>query len=288
MLTAGTLAATLLSATVSILGAERPDRITPVHAIHSEAEIECETCHAGVSESTSALDDLRPGHDVCADCHDVEDDAECASCHTNPEDPVARERAPVVAERFAHAVHVESIGCASCHGAATAEPALPMKATCRSCHATAADLTDCHVCHGPTERLVPVSHQPSWRSFHGLAAHTDEASCANCHTKSDCEDCHAGDNVRPRSHGLNYAFEHVLDARGNELACATCHVEPAFCADCHLAENVLPESHSRGDWLLDVPGGGRHAEAARFELETCVACHDAGTSAPTCAECHGR
>jgi hypothetical protein len=285
----GIAAATLAAAGGSLLRAEKLDSIKPMHATHAEMDLDCATCHGGVAESSSYAEIVRPDHDICADCHEVDDLENCGYCHTNPDEPAARPPLEPMAELFGHAVHTErNIDCAVCHGERGTEPHLPAKATCRSCHPTAAGLSDCAVCHGPGETRRPISHQPQWLSLHGAAAHADEQSCANCHTPMDCEDCHAGDNVRPRSHTLNYVFEHAVDARANALDCATCHVDQTFCSDCHVAENVLPENHSRVDWVLDMPGGGRHADAARFELETCVACHDAGTSAPVCAECHGR
>jgi hypothetical protein len=161
-----------------------------------------------------------------------------------------------------------------------------VKAECRGCHQTAAGLTDCGFCHGPGESRRPASHVPGYLAFHGADAHADQASCENCHAQSDCQDCHSGDNVRPRSHGVHFAFDHALEARGHESDCAVCHQEPEFCASCHLAERVFPRSHSRGDWLLFTPEGGRHAEEARLNLETCVACH--GSDEPVCADCHGR
>jgi hypothetical protein len=93
--------------------------------------------------------------------------------------------------------------------------------------------------------------------------------------------------VRPRVHPLDFAFDHALAARGNEAACMTCHEDRETCASCHAAENVLPEDHSRADWASGS-GGGRHAEEGRFDIESCVACHDTGTEAPTCSPCHGR
>jgi hypothetical protein len=92
--------------------------------------------------------------------------------------------------------------------------------------------------------------------------------------------------VRPRSHGLGYVFGHAVDARGNEMVCVTCHEEPAFCSSCHVTEGVLPKDHSRADWI-DAEGG-RHAEEALFDIESCIACHGEASGSPVCADCHGR
>ena len=119
-----------------------------------------------------------------------------------------------------------------------------------------------------------------------LEARIDEDSCSRCHTRSSCQQCHAGDNVRPRSHPLNFAFNHALEARGNSLECAGCHYEPEFCSGCHVAERILPANHSEAGWL-DMNGGGRHATEGMFDMESCIACHGAGAGEPSCARCHG-
>lgn len=261
--------------------------IHPLHAFHAENEIDCETCHAEAWTSRSGEDELRPGMDLCADCHDVEDEEECGVCHVSVDDMQGYADRPVAIGRFPHAAHVENgMDCAACHTIGDGgEPRRPAKASCRGCHATASQMADCHVCHLESEPRIPVSHVPRWMQLHAIEAGWDQTGCQNCHTQSDCQDCHAGDNVRPRTHRLNYAFDHALEARGNEMRCATCHEDPQFCVACHATEQVLPRNHSRADWVLG--SGGRHAEEARFDLESCIACHDAGTASPTCARCHG-
>ncbi|RPJ49105.1 MAG: hypothetical protein EHM19_01325 [Candidatus Latescibacterota bacterium] len=268
------------------LGA-RGDEIRAAHAKHREAGVECAVCHAPAETSLAGRDDLLPTKPTCAGCHDVEDAGACAQCHTMPGAPAAMERVTDVAGLFPHKTHLaRGMECADCHGDPAAEPALPKKALCRTCHVTAAGYEDCRVCHADDEPLLPTTHASSWILFHGLDARAGEASCAGCHTEGGCQECHAGDNVRPRSHGLDYAFTHALEARGNEMACATCHEEPSFCVSCHVTEGVLPENHSRADWvLLD---GGRHAEEARFDMDGCVACHGETGGSPVCADCHGR
>ena len=107
--------------------------------------------------------------------------------------------------------------CAACHGATdAAEPQLPTMALCRTCHATASGGADCALCHAASETLRPASHTTDWSAFHPTPARLDQASCGDCHTQQDCQDCHAGDNVRPRVHPLNYGFNHALDARSGE------------------------------------------------------------------------
>jgi hypothetical protein len=284
---AAALAAVLLAAAESADGVKK-DEIIAAHAKHHENEVPCETCHAGAAASRAGVDHLLPTMETCGGCHDIADTMQCGLCHTRPEDARSSEKITTVAQKFPHATHVDrGMTCGECHGStAKGEPALPEKALCRSCHETASDGSDCALCHAAEEPLRPISHSTGWLSLHAVDGRVNAASCENCHTQKECQDCHAGDNVRPRVHPLSYVFGHALDARSNELACAACHEDRDFCASCHAAARVLPRDHARADWV-DPVSGGRHAEEGRFDMESCMACHDAGTEAPVCADCHG-
>ncbi len=208
-------------------------------------------CHEGVADSRSAADTFRPDMDVCANCHDVEDDGTCNMCHTNVDEAGDYPVRAFGAAKFAHAPHVAAgLACGTCHGdpEGAARP-IPGKPECRVCHATAADYADCRLCHADDNDLRPATHVTGWDVRHGADARLDQAACALCHTQSTCQECHAGDNVRPRTHPLNFAFDHAARARGNELECAVCHTEPEFCTACHAANRVLPASHSQVGWV---------------------------------------
>ena len=265
-----------------------PDTIVMPHDLHHAMEVDCLACHEGVDESRSAADAFRPGMDTCAMCHDVEDDGMCVMCHTNVDMAGDYPGRAYGAPKFAHAPHVDAgLGCVRCHGdpAADARP-LPGKPDCRACHATADFYADCRLCHADGADLRPAGHDAEWDVRHGAFARDDRASCFLCHTQATCQECHAGDGVRPRSHTLDFAFSHASRARGSELECAACHTEPEFCAACHAANRVLPRSHSRVGWVR-LPDGGQHAVDGLFGIESCIACHAEGPTAPTCAACHG-
>jgi hypothetical protein len=267
------------------LGA-RKDHIRSAHDIHADNNVTCDVCHEGAAASRAGSDNLLPTHEACAVCHDVEAKETCEQCHSDPEKPLESPRVTTMARKFPHETHVAlGMECSTCHAMKNGEALLPKKASCRTCHATASGGSDCMVCHATGETMRPASHTPGWVSFHGVEARVNQAACADCHTQTECQDCHAGDNVRPRVHPLNFEFDHALAARGNEATCSTCHEDRSFCSSCHATQNVLPENHSRVDWVL--ASGGRHAEEGLFDLESCVACHEAGTGAPTCAPCHG-
>lgn len=283
------LAVVALVATATVAAAARAaDRIIFPHPVHAANGVECETCHAGAASSRSARDSLLPAMDVCGSCHDIADEAGCATCHTDVASAGAATRPAYAAQRFSHAAHQgKSVACAACHGdAAVAPPRLPAKPDCRVCHATADDYGDCRLCHDDGEALRPFSHDGLWAQRHGAEARAGQASCADCHTQAGCAQCHAGDNVRPRVHPLNFEFDHGVKARANDTECAACHGEPEFCSSCHAARHVLPDSHSRAGWVR-FPDGGRHAVDGALEIESCIACHSEGRDAPTCAACHG-
>jgi hypothetical protein len=282
---------TLLSCTVLLLiagaaGADEPDRIIIPHGTHFENDVDCATCHEGVEASTAAGERFRPEMDLCADCHDVDDDETCVLCHTNPDEAGDYPVRAYGAGLFSHAAHEDAgLECAACHGDPAGEPVLPAKADCRVCHATADDYAGCAMCHAPGTELVPDTHDRAWVNLHGAAALESRGRCALCHTETGCQECHEGDNVRPRSHHLNYAFEHALDARGKELDCYVCHQDPEYCSSCHAANQVMPHDHSSAGWLNS--SGGDHAVEGLFDMESCIACHDAGDQSPSCARCHG-
>ena len=275
-------------ATPAAVLADQPDHIIFDHELHFQNDVECATCHGGAATSMTPADRLLPEMDVCAECHETEDDENCSMCHSNVDEAGDYSVSAFGAARFAHAPHLDrDLACRECHGdPAGARPMLPGKSDCRGCHETADDFADCRLCHAEQKKLRPSSHSATWLSGHGLPAREDRARCAQCHTQTTCQECHAGDNVRPRSHRLNYSFEHALEARGNELQCATCHQDPEYCSSCHIAERVLPQNHSQVSWVSGS-GGGRHATEGVFNLESCISCHSVGTDEPSCARCHG-
>ncbi|MEW6749592.1 MAG: cytochrome c3 family protein [Candidatus Latescibacterota bacterium] len=295
------------------LAAQDPDAPFP-HRVHVvDQGMACGDCHAGVAESRLASDDLNPGAPVCLDCHD----------QGSVPAPVP---APGREYRFAHQDHAAlGLECQRCHAGVLHEEAgargLPLMAECMTCHNGVAADRQCGACHTRDRAfLVPASHQPGWRSEHGRQARITDSSCIPCHTVDTCEECHggallldlggqlgarqtpfapelegaAGQTVK-RVHGLNYRFLHALEARGKGSNCAVCHdVENGdFCAQCHNPQadpSIRPVWHGGADWGALAggvgTGGGRHAELARRDMESCVACHEVQGSDPSCLLCH--
>lgn len=199
---------------------------------------------------------------------------------------------------------------------------LPAMASCSRCHNGVAQTDACESCHTAVETLLPLSHkQGDWVKAHKrqVRVASMDADCAVCHTDNFCQTCHADANVqftrssmvrplgenRPapagsiklvkqRVHALNFLFFHGIDARGKRSDCYTCHQQQAFCADCHRQEqdagfaSPVPFNHRGPDFIrLGVgSGGGRHANLARKDIESCAACHDVQGSDPACITCH--
>jgi len=276
-----------------------PSGFRPLHAIHAENELGCEDCHDTAGESAVGTDLLLPEKDLCADCHDVDDDDACGDCHLDANDPVGYAPRPEIVQKFSHAAHVDDMECKECHEVGgSLEPVLPDKLDCRECHTTATAQSDCYICHADSEPWRPVSHgtapgdqntggTPGYLAYHAIDGAWNQQTCWGCHTQTDCQDCHAGNNVRPRTHRLNYAFDHSIEARAHEWLCYSCHETTDDCTACHARERVLPDNHSRADWV-QFPSGGRHSEDGQFDMENCMACHQQGTTAPTCVPCHGQ
>ena len=96
------------------------------------------------------------------------------------------------------------------------------------------------------------------------------------------------------AHPMNYRYTHGVDARSRAADCYSCHSTQQFCVDCHMAgDNIsalanVPSWHFGGGFTTigRGTGGGRHAEFARRDLESCVSCHDVQGTDATCVQCH--
>ncbi len=270
------------------------------HVRHVEDEgLVCDDCHSGVESSASGLDNLLPNKDVCSDCHEVDDEAECGTCHSNVDE--AKPLTPITdySEKFTHEGHLGTgLECQDCHAAVLrpvdpvvgAVGALPTMINCVDCHEQKSASLECSTCHMPSEDLRPVTHAADFLRVHGVLARADahdaldRMQCQTCHQESYCQDCHEGDNLDRLTHPLNYQFTHALDARGQERACVTCHADPVFCADCHIDNQVLPQNHRPG-WSNTIDGGMHRFEAAA-DLNSCISCHQDNAD-QVCQPCHG-
>ena len=92
-----------------------------------------------------------------------------------------------------------------------------------------------------TLSLPPTNHQSNlWVFSHKTsvssvdAAFGSNGSCANCHVKSYCQECHATGAATVTHDGMLY--NHAAEERVAGLsACATCH-QTSYCRMCHGPE----------------------------------------------------
>lgn len=235
---------------------------------------------------------------ACATCHTRE---RCTSCHvaTDPDGVIAAVPAspaaplPPVAATYPEPAdhdedwlvrHGQDAGvesCGACHA----------RESCTSCHqastppaaASMVSALDSKAPGVPLTRTSPPSHfDAGFLRAHGPDAAADPASCAGCHTRVSCEQCHTGP-ADPVFHDANYADRHAFDAYAARLECQNCHDAARFCRDCHAQSGLVAEGRpgrSYHDaeplWLL------RHGQAARQTLESCAGCH----VQKDCVRCH--
>lgn len=309
------------------------------HTKHAKLFPSCTTCHAGITVPGAAL---WPDPVTCASCHDgtiqkkipwqpptelarynlrfdhtshaaraANRPTACIACHAIAGAPWMAVRPPVAEQ------------CLDCHGVRTAHLAAPDTA-CATCHlplAQAPRLTVRDVASFP----APPDHlQPGFGGGgvigHGAAARRGmpvAASCAVCHARDFCLQCHVdapsqatiqGLAPDPRSRAIvahltapaSHADAGFLDSHGRMARnaaqqCSTCHTRES-CIVCHAAR---PELAAK----LPAAGGGRgtgavivrrpppshsesfverHASVARAAVASCNGCHVRAD----CLECH--
>lgn len=200
---------------------------------------------------------------------------------------------------------------------------MPTMQTCTACHNEVKATSACEACHTSFTDLVPGDHlAANFRQSHQQLTRLGalEVECATCHTQDFCSQCHGASvpvqfgmgakmaDPSPRvsptdgpnqmviqmQHPMNYRYTHGIDARGRSADCYVCHDAQNFCVDCHSAgDNIssvaaVPTWHYGGGFVTTGrgSGGGRHAEFARRDLESCVSCHDVQGGDATCVLCH--
>lgn len=261
----------------------------PVPASHESPDFLAST-HGAAAEASPA---------ACATCHTRE---RCVSCHVSP-DPggviaavPSAPAAPLPAEPAeypepashddadwlrAHGAAASGAECGACH----------TRQSCTTCHAGAPPPPVLALASAPTatapgaavRRTAPDPHyDPSFTTQHGIDAAADPASCAGCHTRVSCEDCHNAP-ADPEFHEPNFAARHAFDAYTARLECQNCHDAARFCRDCHAQAGMVAQGRpglefhdAQPLWLL------RHGQAARQSLESCAGCH----AQKDCVRCH--
>lgn len=130
---------------------------------------------------------------------------------------------------------------------------------------------------------MPLSHASRFfDEQHAALAASQPGSCAACHERTFCSDCHESAST-PTYHPRNFEAQHASAAYNRRLECSTCHEVRTFCRACHIQQGMEtqgrlnPGFHDAEPlWLL------RHARAARQGLESCTTCH----RQRDCMQCH--
>ncbi len=243
------------------------------HSLHTDL-IDCQTCHSAVIASTSLKDKLFPNHDNCIDCHAVDDENECKTCHFEDKYETLMQKEPDL--YFNHKFHIEDkeLKCESCHkGISEVDYAMfalqpnPIMENCYDCHNNIIVASNaCESCHISSVRLIPQTHKSvSFMKTHKFDARAFDANCIMCHDNisNSCEECHEATNIitelnlpndfyQPysplqfsdgskkqqiaRVHEFNYRFTHSIDSKGKTSECQSCHEVETFCGSCHQAE----------------------------------------------------
>jgi hypothetical protein len=308
------------------------------HAKHQKVFPECVGCHAGIVDTGRSL---YPPPEACATCHDgtVEKRVNWSPPPSRPSN-----------FRFTHAEHVRKSGeklrgdsavycpdchtpsggtwltirrtisaqCLQCHGVRTAHFSAPDTA-CGICHLTLAEATAL-----PEARVAkfkkPASHDEDGfvsSKGHGKLAEHGVQSCAICHARDFCTQCHVNapevkaiQALAPDPRSLALKAELKAPASHEESRWLTQHGgkakrDPATCATCHTQESCLTCHRTRPPAVvaLHASGPGRavgarlerkkpgyhtpdfadsHASQARSSPASCSACH----ARQECLECH--
>jgi hypothetical protein len=200
---------------------------------------------------------------------------------------------------------------------------MPGMAICATCHNDREVSNACASCHTEVTGLIPPDHLVAgFKKDHKNLTRLGgmETNCITCHTQNFCGECHSPGAVMQfgngalmsdpnprvfpgtsipqmtieRAHDLNYRFTHGIDAKSKSSECYTCHSAQEFCGECHEAGDNITSHSFKPAWHLGAgfttlgvgSGGGRHAQLAKRDIESCVSCHDTQGNDPTCITCH--
>jgi hypothetical protein len=245
----------------------------------------------------------RGGERVSASCATCHARNFCIECHVNaPEVPViqalgpdprstaheaeleapASHRDPEFLFRHGGLAQKSPSSCTTCH----------TQESCMACHMARPGVVQALPVAGPgrgkganVRRARPVSHGQDFSDTHGPVADARPVSCEGCHVRPQCLDCHRPNpaDAAPSYHPAGFLSRHPSSAHTRETSCSDCHNTGQFCADCHVKSGLSAQGplnagyhDAKRSFLLG------HGQAARQNLESCVACH----AERDCLTCH--
>lgn len=241
----------------------------------NSAATSCATCHA---------------RDFCASCHvdasrvpviqAMAADPRSLAISTTLRSP-ATHADPSFLSRHGRMPRDRESRCATCH----------TQESCVACHqaqpGVASKLLAADAGRAQGAQVVrkpPASHVAGFADRHGSIASARPSSCAACHARTQCLDCH-----RPAAgesggyHRAGFLTTHPSAAFNRQTDCASCHNTQQFCTSCHVESGLTTKRTLQGGYhdanrsfLL------QHGPTARRALESCVTCH----TERDCLACH--
>ncbi len=191
-------------------------------------------------------------------------------------------REPTFLQQHGKSVRQNATACQVCHA----------RESCLECHrgmpsvaegfATAASGRAMNV---TVRRRAPANHTPDFVARHGNPASASPQTCAACHVRQDCLDCHQPDAAKARGfHPAGFLAGHPAQAYTRQSSCIDCHNTGQFCTDCHRQAGLVTGGRTLTRGFHDAKQGflGGHGQAARQSLESCVSCHVEND----CLTCH--
>jgi hypothetical protein len=262
--------------------------------------LSCASCHDGVRKTGGQA---LPSRAVCGKCHDL------GKLPAISLEPVEH------GVRFDHASHLKlpkiKNQCVSCHSGVVEQGSgktpFPAMSVCLDCHRADFDKGKCTPCHRQANLsgLLPQSfmrHDQNWLHRHGNAATRSAPVCNQCHSQTDCSDCHdisqtiSVEQRRPDAierefvHKGDFISRHPIEARTQPASCLKCH-STSSCDACHIQRGIsaarpgAPNPHPAGWVGTNTASRDFHGRAARRNILVCTACHDQGP-ATNCIRCH--
>ncbi|MFZ5624730.1 MAG: cytochrome c3 family protein [Gemmatimonadota bacterium] len=239
----------------------------------------------------------------CATCHARDF---CVTCHVNaPETPAIQALAPDVRSTVLNRKEIGAPASHATYGFAWNHRAQARQSlrACQTCHTR----ESCLACHIDQPSLVsamyeagpgrsagarvvrrrPDNHGADFTDTHGRMASSKSSTCAACHARTSCLACHrphaAASSGTSGYHAPGFLQRHPTAAYSRETSCSDCHNSNQFCRTCHEQAGLTARRQLVGGYHdAKQRFALGHGQAARQNLESCVACH----AERDCLTCH--